>query len=157
MASFRSFSQTDIEISKLTGLETYKGLYYYWPELYSYISDPLVPTKYYVNLVANTVIATGYGFEKAGKEIRKNLEMLAKDEVPIDYEIIEPLLSSSYKVDNLNSTTTETLILVFFVVFLSFWVIWYLYQVGFWNHLFGNEGIACYECSSIFDRIRFLD
>ena len=157
MTSFRSFNQTDIEISQLTGLETYKALYYYWPELYSYISDPLVPTKYYVNLMANTVISTGYSFEKAGSEIRKNLEMLANGETPIDYEIIQPLLDSSYKVNNLNSTPAETYILVFFVVFLSFWVIWYLYQVGFWTHLFGDEGIACYECSSIFDRIKFLD
>lgn len=157
MTSFRSFNQIDIKISKLTGLETYKALYYYWPELYSYISDPLVPTKYYVNLMANTVISTGYSFDKAGIEIRNNLVMLANDEIPNDYEIIEPLLNSSYKVENLHSTTAETLILVFLVVFLSFWIIWYLHQVGFWNHLFGDEGIACYECSSIFDRIRFLD
>lgn len=153
----RSFNEVDIAISKLTGLETYKALYYYWPELYSYISDPLVPTKYYVNLMANTVNNSGYSFSIAGEIIRQNLVSLTKDEEPSNYEIIQPLLDSSYKVNNLNPTNSETFFLVFIVVLLGFWVIWYLYKIGFWNHLFGDEGVACYECPSIFDRIRFLD
>jgi len=157
MTSFRSHNELDIEISKVTGLETYKALYYYWPDLYTYISDPLVPTQYYISLMANTVISTGYTFETAGLEIRKNLELYASGEDPENFEIIQPLIDSSYKVENLKSTTAETLILVFFVTFLAFWIIWYLYKVGFWTHLFGDQGIACYECPSIFDRIRFLD
>ena len=153
----RSFNEIDIEISKLTGLETYKALYYYWPDLYSYISDPLVPTKYYVNLMANTVNASGYNFNQAGEIIRQNLVALTQNKTPDNYEIIQPLLNSSYKVNNLNATDAETFFMVFIVVLLGFWVIWYLYKVGFWNHLFGDEGVACYECPSIFDRIRFLD
>lgn len=153
----RSFNKIDIEISKLVGLETYKALYYYYPDLYSYISDPLVPTKYYVNLLANTVNNSGYNFEEAGVNIRKNLVMIVENETPENLEIVQPLLDSSYKINNLKATDSETFFVVFIVVLLGFWTIWYCYKIGFWNHLFGNEGISCYECPSIFDRVRFLD
>ena len=69
----RSFNEVDIEISKLIGLETYKALYYYWPDLYSYISDPLVPTKYYVNLMANTVNNSGYNFTQTSSSLQPKI------------------------------------------------------------------------------------
>jgi hypothetical protein len=107
--------------------------------------------------MSNNVNNSGYSFNQAGEIIRQNLVALTENKTPENYEIIQPLLDSSYKVNNLNSTNSETFFLVFIVVLLAFWVIWYLYKIGFWNHLFGDEGIACYECPSIFDRIKFLD
>ena len=42
--SYTPNNTIDIDISKVTGLETYKGVYYFYTNLYSYISDPLQPT-----------------------------------------------------------------------------------------------------------------
>jgi len=152
--SYTPNNTIDIDISKVVGLETYKGLYYYYPELYSYISDPLQPTEYFKNLVSQVVTNTGLTFEEAGIEIQNNLESIVKGYEPANYRMVEPLIDSSYPVKYMNRTFTENAILVTLVIFLSFWVIWYLYKVHFFEYLFNiKDGIACYECPSIFDKI----
>ena len=152
--SYTPNNTIDIDISKVVGLETYKGLYYYYPELYSYISDPLQPTEYFKNLVSQVVTNTGLTFEEAGIEIQNNLESIVKGDEPANYRMVEPLIDSSYPVKYMNRTFTENAILVTLVIFLSFWVIWYLYKVHFFEYLFNmKDGIACYECPSIFDKI----
>jgi hypothetical protein len=152
--SYTPNNTIDIDISKVVGLETYKGLYYYYPHLYSYISDPLQPTEYFKNLVSQVVVNTGLSFDEAGVEIQNNLEHIVKGEEPDNYRMVEPLINSSYPVKNMNRTFTENAILVTLVIFLSFWIIWYLYKVNFFEYLFNmKDGIACYECPSIFDRI----
>jgi hypothetical protein len=152
--SYTPNNTIDIDISKVVGLETYKGLYYYYPNLYSYINDPLQPTEYFKNLVSQVVINTGLNFEEAGVEIQNNLERIVKGEEPDNYRMVEPLLDSSYAVKYMNRTFTENAILVTVVIFLSFWIIWYLYKVNFFDYLFNiKDGISCYECPSIFDKI----
>ena len=144
----------DVDIASITGLETYKGLYYFYPELFSYISDPLQPTEYFKNLVAGIITNTGLSFNEAGIQINTNLIQLAKGEEPNNYRMIEPLIDSSYPIKYLNKTFTENAILITIVIFLSFWILWYLYKVGFYNYLFNTyDGLVCYDCPSIFDRI----
>lgn len=144
----------DVDIASITGLETYKGLYYFYPELFSYISDPLQPTEYFKNLVAGVITNTGLDFNEAGIQINQNLIQLAKGEDPDNYRMIEPLIDSSYPIKYLNKTFTENAILITIVIFLSFWILWYLYKVGFYNYLFNTyDGLVCYDCPSIFDRI----
>lgn len=144
----------DIDISQVTGLETYKGLYYFYPKLYSYISDPLQPTEYFKNLVSQVVINSGLTFDEAGIEIQSNLESIAKGEEPQNLRLVQDLIDSSYAVKNMNRTTMETVFLVTLVVFISFWIIWYLYKVKFFEYIFNmQDGIACYACPSIFDKL----
>ncbi len=144
----------DIDIASITGLETYKGLYYFYPDLYSYISDPLQPTEYFKSLVSGVILNTGLSFNEAGVQIYENLSALAKGLDPTDYRMIEPLVDSSYSVKNLNRTFIENAILVTLVIFLSIWILWYLYKVGFFQYLFNSyDGLVCYDCPSIFDRI----
>jgi hypothetical protein len=144
----------DIDISQVTGLETYKGLYYFYPNLYSYISDPLQPTEYFKKLVSQVIINTGLSFAEAGIEIQSNLESIAKGNEPQNLRMVQDLIDSSYAVKNMNRTTMETIILVTLVVFISFWIIWYLYNVKFFEYIFNmQDGIACYNCPSIFDKI----
>jgi hypothetical protein len=144
----------DKRISELTGLETYKGLYYYYPNLYSYITDPLQPTEYFKNLVAGVIFNTGLGFDEAGVQIYQNLEQLAKEETPDNYRMIQDLLDTSYAVKYTNRTFIENAILVTLVIFLSFWIFWYLYKVEFFQYLFNNyDGIVCYTCPSVFDKL----
>lgn len=153
---FRSRNPIDIKISNLVGLETYKALYQLWPTLYSYISDPLKPTQYFVSLVLGVVASSGLSFEVAGNTIRDTLVDLVNDKV-ISKEnevLVSSLIESSYSVKNLNSTFWENFIWISVTVFLSFWIIWYLYLVGFWSYIFnGIDGIYCYECPSIYDKI----
>lgn len=149
----------DIQISQLVGLETYKALYALWPQLYSYISDPLVPTNYYNTLVLGVVAASELSFDIAGQTIKTTLINLVKGEPvsEINKNLVTPLLGSSYPITNLKSTTWENVLWISLVVFLSFWVIWYLYAIGFWELIFNLEdGIACYECKSIYDYIPFF-
>lgn len=144
----------DVDIASITGLETYKGLYYFYPDLFSYISDPLQPTEYFKNLVAGVIMNTGLSFNEAGIQINNNLTQLAKGEDPNNYRMIEPLVESSYSIKYLNRTFIENALLITIVVFLSFWILWYLYKVGFYNYLFNTyDGLVCYDCPSIFDRI----
>jgi len=144
----------DIDIASITGLETYKGLYYFYPDLFSYISDPLQPTEYFKNLVAGVITNTGLDFNEAGIQINSNLIQLARGDDPDNYRMIEPLINSSYPIKNLNRTFIENALLITIVVFLSFWILWYLYKVGFYNYLFNTyDGLVCYDCPSIFDRL----
>jgi hypothetical protein len=144
----------DVDVASITGLETYKGLYYFYPKLFSYISDPLQPTEYFKNLVAGVITNTGLSFNEAGIQINNNLIQLAKGHDPDNYKMIEPLINSSYPIKNLNRTFIENAFLITIVVFLSFWILWYLYKVGFYNYLFNTyDGLVCYDCPSIFDRI----
>ena len=144
----------DIDIASITGLETYKGLYYFYPDLYSYISDPLQPTEYFKSLVSGVILNTGLSFNEAGLQIYENLSAIAKGLDPTDYRMIEPLIDSSYSVKNLNRTFIENAILITLVIFLSIWILWYLYKVGFFQYLFNSyDGLVCYDCPSIFDRI----
>jgi len=144
----------DIDISQVTGLETYKGLYYFYPNLYSYISDPLQPTEFFKNLVSQVIINSGLSFDEAGIEIQSNLESIAKGEEPQNLRMVQDLIDSSYPVKNMNRTTMETVILITLVVFISFWIIWYLYKVKFFEYIFNmQDGIACYTCPSIFDKL----
>jgi hypothetical protein len=152
--SYTPNNTVDIDISKITGLETYKGLYYFYPKLYSYINDPLQPTEYFKNLVSQVIVNTGLSFEEAGAEIQNNLESIAKGEEPSNYRMVEPLIDTSYSVKYMNRTFTENAIIITIVVILSVWIIWYLYKVQFFDYLFNrSDGITCYECSSIFDKI----
>lgn len=144
----------DVDIASITGLETYKGLYYFYPDLFSYISDPLQPTEYFKNLVAGVITNTGLSFNEAGIQINSNLTQLAKGEDPDNYRMIQPLIESSYAIKYLNRTFIENALLITIVVFLSFWILWYLYKVGFYNYLFNTyDGLVCYDCPSIFDKI----
>jgi hypothetical protein len=156
---YTTYNQIDVQISQLVGLETYKALYSLWPTLYSYISDPLVPTNYYNTLVMGVVAASELSFDKAGSQIKTTLTSLVKEE-PIgeaDKSLVSPLIGSSYPMENLQSTTWENILWISLVVFLSFWVIWYLYAIGFWELIFNLEdGITCYDCKSIYDYIPFF-
>jgi hypothetical protein len=154
--SFTSSNPDDISISNLVGLETYKALYTSWPALYTYISDPLEPTNYFVTLVLGVVATSGLEFELAGQKIRVTLLSIANNETVSneDYTLIQSLIGSSYTIKYLNSTTLENAIWISVTVFLSFFIIWYLYVVGFWSMLFNfNDGVVCYECVSIFDKL----
>ena len=145
---------TDKRISELTGLETYKGLYYYYPNLYSYITDPLQPTEYFKNLVSGVILNTGLSFDEAGVQIYQNLESLANEETPDNYRMIQDLLDTSYAVNYTNRTFIENAILVTLVIFLSFWIFWYLYKVDFFSYLFNTyDGIVCYSCPSVWDKL----
>jgi len=144
----------DISISQVTGLETYKALYYFYPKLYYYISDPLQPTQYFKNLVSQVITNTGLSFNEAGIEIRSNLESIALGQEPQNIRMVQDLLDSSYPVKNMNRTSSQNIILILLVVFLSFWIVWYLYKIQFFEYLFNmKDGIACYNCPSIFDKI----
>jgi hypothetical protein len=152
MSTLRS-EQIDIDIAQIVGLETYKGLYYFYPNLYTYISDPLQPTQYFKNLVSSVILNSGYNFDESGLQIKNNLVAITKGEEPENYRMVENLIESSYSVKHLNKTFIENAILVTLVVFLSFWIIWYLYKVKFFNYLFNtNDGLVCYNCPSIFDK-----
>jgi hypothetical protein len=144
----------DISISQVTGLETYKALYYFYTKLYNYISDPLQPTQYFKNLVSQVITNTGLPFDEAGIEIRSNLESIALGKEPQNIRMIQDLLDSSYPVKNMNRTSSQNIILILLVVFLAFWIIWYFYKIGFFEYIFNmKDGIACYHCPSIFDKI----
>ena len=153
--AFRTLTPTNVKISKIVGLETYKALYSMWPHLYTYISDPLVPTTYFVSLVETVISNSGLSFEQAGVLINQILtDMVNEKEVSTDNAIlVEPLLDSSYPIKNLRYTFWENVIWISVVVILSFWIIWYLYRVGFWSYVF-NETI-CYDCMSVFDIFEF--
>jgi hypothetical protein len=144
----------DIDIASITGLETYKGLYYFYPDLYSYISDPLQPTEYFKSLVSGVVLNSGLSFNEAGIQIYENLSAITKGLEPDNYRMVQPLIDSSYPIKYLNRTFTENAILITLVIFLSVWILWYLYKVGFFQYLFNSyDGITCYNCPSIFDII----
>jgi hypothetical protein len=172
---------TDIEISKLVGLETYKALYTLYPNLYSYISDPLTPTLYFTDLVQGVVASSGLTYEKAGEEIYSCLEnyvsltrLESKHEITGDAKIltlnitykkelnsfceplIEPLIKSSFPVENLNPTFWENALWIILATFLAFFIVFYLYTIGFFHFVFNEQdGIACLDCKSMFDYIRF--
>lgn len=152
--AFTSNNQNDISIADLVGLETYKALYTMWPNLYGYISDPLTPTMYFSTLVSGVVATSGLTYANAGSIIHDTLLSLANNEQVSNenYTLVQPLLSSSYSIKYLNDTFWENAIWISVTVFLAFFIIWYLYVVGFWGMLFNlNNGIVCYECPSIFD------
>jgi hypothetical protein len=157
--SYTKNKPIDIQISQLVGLETYKALYTLWPQLYSYINDPLIPTNYYNTLVLGVVAASELSFEVAGETIKTTLSNIVNEQ-PIDQKnqnLVTPLIGSSYPITNLTSTTWENILWISLVVFLSFWVIWYLYAIGFWEMIFNLEdGITCYQCKSIYDYIPFF-
>ena len=154
--AFRTLNQDDVKISELVGLETYKALYTLWPDLYSYISDPLVPTNYFVSLVSSIVAGSGFSYEQGGTVIHDTLLSIVLNEPVSDenQKLVDPLLGSSYTIKNLNYTFWENVVWISITVFLSFWIIWYLYAVGFWSSLFNNvNGMTCYDCKSMFDYI----
>jgi len=157
--AFRTLDPTDIKISHLVGLETYKALYSQWPELYSYISNPLVPTNYFNNLVQGVVATSGLSYDVAGNVIKQTLADIANEvpesEIPPkNFDMITPLLNSSYKVENLKSTFWENVIWISIVVFLSFFIIIYLHMIGFWKFIINDDnGINCYDCGSVFDKL----
>lgn len=158
-SSYTKSKSVDIQISQIVGLETYKALYALWPHLYSYINDPLIPTNYYNTLVLGVVAASELSFELAGDTIKLTLYNIVTDR-PVnqkDQNLVTPLIGSSYPITNLKNTTWENILWISLVVFLSFWVIWYLYAIGFWEMIFNLEdGIACYQCKSIYDYIPFF-
>lgn len=153
--SFRNNNPVDVAISKIVGLETYKALYALWPNLYAYISDPLVPTRYFTDLVSGVVASSGLSYEVAGLTIKNTLSALTVENSTVsqkDIDLVSPLIDSSFKIENLKNTFWENVIWIVIVVFLSFWVLWYLYMIGFWSFIFNNnDGLACYNCKSIFD------
>ena len=151
---------TDISISKLVGLETYKALYTLYPNLYSYISDPLTPTLYFTDLVQGVVASSGLSFEKAGEEIYTGLSGIIynpteSEPSDIQLNLIEPLIKSSFPVENLNPTFWENALWIILATVLAFFIIFYLYTIGFFNFIFNEQdGIACLDCKSMFDYIR---
>jgi hypothetical protein len=156
--AFRTLDNNDVEISKLVGLETYKALYALYPNLYSYISNPLVPTNYFVTLVSGVITNSTVSFDQAGQLIYDTLVSLTRDQevAPENLVLVTPLLNSSYTIKNLSYTNWENIIWITITIFLAFFIIWYLYVVGFWTKLFDSEyGIACYDCPSMFDMVQF--
>jgi hypothetical protein len=153
--AFTSSNPEDISIANLTGLETYKALYKIWPNLYTYISDPLEPTNYFLTLVNGIIATSGFSLDVAGPLIRTTLLNIAKNiTVPSeDYVLVQPLISSSYTIKYLNDTAIENTIWIAVTVFLAFFIIWYLYVVGLWSYIFNSmDGVACYDCGSVFDK-----
>lgn len=153
--AFTSNNQNDIAIANLVGLETYKALYTMWPQLYTYISDPLTPTDYFSTLVSGIVATSGFDYQSAGTVIHETLLDLTDNKIVSkeDYVLVQPLISSSYPIKYLNDTTWENIIWISVTVFLAFFIIWYLYVVGFWGMIFNiKDGIVCYDCPSIFDK-----
>ena len=156
--AFRSNNILDIQISKLVGLETYKALYTRWKSLYSYISYPLDPTNYFVTLVDGVVGVSGFSDEIAGTTIKDILSDLAQDKIvtPENYEIVAPLIGSSYPIENLNNTPLQNFLWITLTVFLSLFLIWYLYKIGVWEPIFSNtDGFMCEDCPSVFERFAF--
>jgi hypothetical protein len=151
---FRSYNKIDYNISLVVGLETYKALYVNWPSLYSYISYPLVPTNYYNSLVLGVISSSGLNYDESGFKIKNVLTDYIKD-IPIsenDKALINPLLNSSYPIKNLNSTPWEIFIWISISIFLITFILFYFYYVGGVSYIFGNDGISCYNCPSIFDK-----
>lgn len=156
--AFRTLNNIDVQISHLIGLETYKALYALYPTLYSYISSPLVPTNYFVSLVFGVISNSGLSFEETGQIIYDTLSSLSKNENVSDKNLVlvSPLLNSSYKIKNLKYTNWENIVWITITIFLVFFIVWYLYVVGFWNKIFNTkDGIMCYDCPSIFDMVQF--
>ena len=158
----RSPDSKDVEISQIVGLETYKALYSLWPNLYTYISDPMNPKQYYLSLVLGVVASSGLSFDDAGLQIRNTLILLIDKTIDDleepDRSLVIKLVDSSYKIIYLKNTFWENVIWISVTVLLGFWIIWYLYAVGFWNYIFNPyDGLACYDCDSIFEKILNLD
>ena len=156
----RSTNPTDYNISLLVGLETYKALYSNWPSLYSYISDPLVPTYYFNNLVLGVVSTSGLNFDEAGVVIKNTLSSLVssdKSNEPTekDLAVVNPLIDSSYAIKNMHNTSFENLLWISIAIFFAIFILFYFYYVGGVDYLFGQDGLACYNCPSIFDKINF--
>jgi len=161
--TFRTVNPTDYDISLLVGLETYKALYANWPSLYSYISDPLVPTNYFNSLVLGVVASSGLNFDEAGVKIKNVLTDIVKNQNSKNFEnseeinsndlvMVNPLIDSSYPVKNLNYTPWENFLWISITIFLAAFILFYFYYIGGVNYIFGNDGIACYTCPSIFDK-----
>lgn len=160
--NIRSPDPKDVQISHVVGLETYKALYSIWPNLYTYISNPMYPKQYYLSLVLGVVASSGLTFEDAGLQIRNTLILVTNDNVDVLEEpgrsLVLPLIDSSYKIIYLKNTFWENVIWISVTVLLGFWIIWYLYAVGFWNYIFSPfDGVACYDCDSIFEKILNFD
>jgi len=157
--AFRNANITDVKIAELVGLETYKALYFNWPELYSYINYTLEPTNYFLTLVNGVVASSGLSFDLAGTTIRTTLANISQGiEVSNqDYTLVESLIESSYKVKYLDNTPLENAIWILVTIFLAFFLVWYLYRIGFWSFILNEyDGVTCYSCTSIFDRFVFL-
>jgi hypothetical protein len=154
--AFTTRNAEDVKISQLVGLETYKALYSKWPELYTYISDPLTPTNYYLSLVNGVVASSNLSYETAGTTIKDSLLQIINEEAISEENLalVQPLIDSSFVVKNLKNTELENWLLVLITLALSLFVIWYLYRIGFWNFMFNSvDGYACYDCVSIFDKL----
>ena len=154
--AFTSSNPDDILIANLTGLETYKALYKIWPSLYTYISYPLEPTNYFLTLVNGIIATSGFSLETAGPLIRTTLLNIGNN-VNVsaeNYTLVQPLINSSYTIKYLNDSPIENAIWISVTVFLGFFILWYLYAIGFWSLLFNSvDGVTCYDCSSIFDKL----
>jgi len=158
-----SSNPTDIEISQLVGMETYKALYFYYPNLYSYISYDLdYPiNNHSMNLVGGIISTSGFDFETSGFSIRNGLESLVKsldlsltESKESNQILVEPLIDSSYKIKNFKNTPWENFLWIVITIFLAGFIIIYLYYVNFWGYIFNNiDGIACYDCPSIFQKL----
>ena len=159
--SFRNNNPTDVAISKLVGLETYKALYAIYPEKYAYISNPLVPTLYFTDLVQGVIASSSLNFESAGDVIYDTLALLTENPTSeavtkTNLNLVAPLINSSYAVENMNFTFWENVIWISIVTFLAFFIIFYLYTIGFFEFLFNREdGMICTDCKSMFDYIKF--
>lgn len=153
--AFTSSNPNDILIANLIGLETYKALYKIWPELYTYISNPLEPTNYFLTLVNGIIATSGFSLEDAGPLIRTTLLNIANNIAVSNenYLLVQPLIGSSYTIKYLNDTSIENAIWICITVFLAFFIIWYLYVVGLWGFIFNSiDGVTCYDCTSVFDK-----
>lgn len=156
--ALRSSKQNDILISNLVGLETYKALYTRWNTLYSAISYPLEPTMYFVTLVDSVVAISGLSNQIAGDTIYEILSKISNEETVTqeEMEIVAYLIGSSYPVENLNNTPLQNFLWISLTIFLSIFIIWYLYRIGAWQSMFSNtEGFICTDCPSIFERFAF--
>jgi hypothetical protein len=152
----------DIEISYLVGLETYKALYFYYPSFYKDLSYDMKTSNYFRDLVAGVIASSGLDFNNAGIAIRKGLEsMISETSESFNFEkdpeneiLVQPLIKSSYEIKNFVLSPWENFIWIMLTVFLATFIIVYLYYVNFWSYIFNNiDGITCYDCPSIFEKL----
>jgi hypothetical protein len=164
----------DIEISNLVGLETYKALYFYYPNLYKDLVYDMTTSNYFRDLVGGVIASSSLNFEDAGVAIRSGLESLTPGTKSLDSRVsetfpgvksldssesneilVEPLIDSSYKIENLNNLSPwENFLWIALTVFLATFIIVYLYYVDFWSYIFNNiDGITCYDCPSVFESL----
>lgn len=77
-SSFKGKPVSEIQISELVGLETYKALFHYWPELYYEINHPMIPQKPFTDMIQNIIVSLkDYTTDQIGIYLKKDLIRMA--------------------------------------------------------------------------------